>query len=84
MASLRWRNQVARAGAFFGESEARLRESEERLAGPFAPAQLSRAMARLSDGKFVEANGAFVRWFGLDRDEILGHDSWELGLWLNL
>jgi PAS domain S-box-containing protein len=38
----------------------------------------------LSDGKFVEVNDAFARWFGLDRDSILGHDSWELGLWLNL
>src|SRR6516162_4409278 len=40
-------------------------------------------ISRLSDGKFVEANGAFVRWFGLDRDGILGHDSQELGLWLS-
>ena len=42
------------------------------------------AISRLSDGKFVEANGAFVRWFGLDRDGILGHDSQELGLWPSL
>jgi PAS domain S-box-containing protein len=39
---------------------------------------------RLSDKKFVEANDAFVRWFGLDRAGILGHDSKELGIWVNL
>ena len=33
---------------------------------------------------FVEANDAFVRWFGLGRDRILGHDSQELGIWVNL
>ena len=48
------------------------------------PAQPLLAISRLSDGKFVEANGAFVRWFGLDRDGILGHDSQELGLWPSL
>ena len=42
------------------------------------------AISRLSDGKFVEANDAFVRWFGLDRDGVLGRDSQELGIWVNL
>ena len=39
---------------------------------------------RLSDKKFVEANDAFVRWFGLDRAGILGHYSKELGICVNL
>jgi len=39
---------------------------------------------RLSDAKFVDANDAFVRWFGLDRDKVLGRDSEELGIWVNL
>ena len=38
----------------------------------------------MSDAKFIEANDAFVRWFGLDRDQIIGHDSQELDIWLNL
>lgn len=74
----------ARSEHLLRESEARLRESEERFSRAFRASPALMTMARLSDGKFVEANGAFVRWFGLDRDEILGHDSWELGLWLNL
>jgi PAS domain S-box-containing protein len=29
-------------------------------------------------------NDSFARWLGLDRDSILGHNSWELGMWPNL
>jgi PAS domain S-box-containing protein len=39
---------------------------------------------RLSDKKVIEANDAFVRWFGLCRESILGHDFEELGIWVNL
>jgi PAS domain-containing protein len=73
-----------RAEADLRESEARLRESEQSFSRAFRASPALMTIARLSDGKFVEANGAFVRWFGLDGDGILGHDSWELGLWLNL
>ena len=73
----------ARSEHLLRESEARLRESEERFSRAFRASPALMTIARFSDGKFVEANGAFVRWFGLDRDEILGHDCWELGLWLD-
>jgi PAS domain S-box-containing protein len=38
----------------------------------------------LSDEKYIEVNDAFVRWYGLHRDDIIGHDTKELGTWLNL
>ncbi len=38
----------------------------------------------MSDAKFIEANDAFVRWIGLGRDKIIGHDSKELNVWVNL
>src|SRR5215469_11246288 len=66
------------------ESEARLRESENRFSRAFRASPALMAISRLSDGKFVEANDAFVRWFGLDRDGILGRDSQELGIWVIL
>ena len=66
------------------KSEARLRESEDRFSRAFRASPALMAISRLSDGKFVEANDAFVRWFGLDRDGILGRDSQELGIWVNL
>src|SRR6516162_8153779 len=66
------------------ESEALLRESEERFSTAFRLVPLNITILRLSDAKFIDANDAFVRWFGLERDKILGHDSQELGLWVNL
>jgi PAS domain S-box-containing protein len=66
------------------ESEARLRESEERFSTAFRLVPLNITILRLSDAKFVEANDAFVRWLGLERQRILGRDSEELGIWVNL
>jgi PAS domain S-box-containing protein len=66
------------------ESDARLRESEERLSRAFRASPLNITILRLSDANFVEVNDAFVHWFGLERDRILGHDSEELGIWVSL
>jgi PAS domain S-box-containing protein len=65
-------------------SEHLLRESEERLSKAFRASPVNITILRLSDKKFVEANDAFVRWFGLSRERILGHDSEELGIWVSL
>jgi PAS domain-containing protein len=65
------------------KSEARLRESEDRFSRAFRASPALMAISRLSDGKFVEANDAFVRWFRLDREGILGCDSQELGICVN-
>jgi PAS domain S-box-containing protein len=73
-----------RAEAELLESEARLRESEERFRTAFRLSPLNITILRLSDAKFVEANDAFIRWLGLDHDRIVGHDSRELEIWLNL
>jgi PAS domain S-box-containing protein len=66
------------------QSEARLRESEARFSTAFRASPLNITILRLSDAKFIEANDAFVRWIGLDRDKIIGHDSKELNVWVNL
>ena len=65
-------------------SEHLLRESEERFSKAFDSSPVIITILRLSDKKFIEANDALVRWFGLSRDRILGHDSQELGVWVNL
>jgi len=65
-------------------SEHLLRESEERFSKAFRASPVNITILRLSDKKFIEANDAFVRWLGLSRDRILGHDSEELGIWVNL
>jgi PAS domain S-box-containing protein len=76
--------QRKQAEAELRESEARLRESEERFSKAFRanPAQVS--IMRSSDRRFVEVNDALVQWLGLDRDRIIGRDSVELGMWVNL
>jgi PAS domain S-box-containing protein len=66
------------------QSEARLRESEARFSVAFRASPLLVTISRLSDAKFIEANDAFVRWIGVSRDQIVGHDSTELNIWINL
>ncbi len=66
------------------QSEHLLRESEERFSKAFHTSPVNITIVRLSDKKFIEANDAFVRWFGLSREDILGRDSQELGIWANL
>jgi PAS domain S-box-containing protein len=66
------------------QSEARLRESEARFSTAFRASPVLISISRLSDARFIEANDAFVRWIGLSREEIVGHDSRELGIWLDL
>jgi len=65
------------------ESAALLRESEARFSTAFRASPALISLLRLSDGKFVEVNDAFVSWLGLDRERIVGHDTKELGVWLN-
>ncbi len=48
------------------KSEARLRESEARFSTAFRASPVNITISRLSDAKFIEANDAFVRWFGLE------------------
>ena len=66
------------------ESEHLLRESEERFSKAFRASPVNIAILRLSDKSFIEANDAFVRWFGLSPDKIIGRDSKELGVWVNV
>ena len=65
------------------QSEARLRESEARFSTAFRASPVLITISRLSDARFIEANDAFLRWIGLSHDRIVGHDSEELGMWLN-
>jgi PAS domain S-box-containing protein len=45
---------------------------------------IATALSCLPDGKFVEANEAFLQLHGFTRDEVLGHTSAELELWHRL
>ncbi|MCC7373814.1 MAG: PAS domain S-box protein [Verrucomicrobiales bacterium] len=61
--------------------EAALLESEERFSKIFRSCPLAIGLSRLSDHRFLDVNGAFVRLYGYEREEILGRTSAELRLW---
>jgi PAS domain S-box-containing protein len=62
-------------------SQAALAESEARFSAAFQASPIFIAVARLSDGRFVLVNDAFVNWAGYTRDEILGRNTTELSVW---
>jgi PAS domain S-box-containing protein len=81
---VRSNEQLKQAEAELRTSEARLRESEARFSTAFRASPALMTISRLSDEKYIEVNDAFLRWHGLRRDDILGHDTKELGTWLSL
>lgn len=65
-------------------SEARLRESQERFSKAFRASPVFASIARMSDGKFIEVNEAFLQTCGYTREEVIGSTSADLGLWADL
>jgi PAS domain S-box-containing protein len=63
--------------------EARLRDSEARFSAAFHASPAFLGILRLSDGKYVLANEAYLNWLGYPREEVLGHSCLELGMWDN-
>jgi PAS domain S-box-containing protein len=65
-------------------SEARLRESEARFSAAFQASPAFIGIMRMSDEKYVLANDAYLNWLGYSREEVLGRNCIELGLWEDL
>ena len=63
------------------ESEARLRESEERFSKAFKASPLVLTISSLSTGELIEVNETFVNATGYSREEAIGKTTIELGLW---
>lgn len=59
----------------------RLTDNEHRLASLFLTSPDAICITRLSDGMIVEANPAFERVFGWTREEAIGHNTVQLGVW---
>jgi PAS domain S-box-containing protein len=62
-------------------AEQALRQSEERFSKAFHSSPAALSISLLEDGRLLEVNAAFLRMTGLDREEVIGHSSVELGLW---
>ncbi len=57
-----------------------LRQSEERFAGVFRGSPMAISILRQSDGRLVDVNPSWERFFELDRSEAVGRSPVELGL----
>lgn len=60
---------------------AALAESEARFSAAFQASPAFLGVLRMSDEKYVLVNDAYVNWLGYLREEILGRNCIELGLW---
>ena len=59
----------------------KLYESEQRFAAIFRYSLACTSLTRLSDGKFLDVNDAFLRMTGYEREEIIGSTALDLNLW---
>jgi PAS domain S-box-containing protein len=61
-----------------------LRRSEEKFAKAFRSSPIAIAVTRQSDGQIVEANEALLKLLRFRRDEVIGHTTLDLGIWVNV
>ena len=59
-----------------------LRATEERYHTAFETCTDSITISRMSDGMILDANKAFLDFFGFSREEIAGRTAPELGMWV--
>jgi PAS domain S-box-containing protein len=59
-----------------------LEKSRERFSTAFSFSPLGTVIRRLSDGRYLEANGANEKVLGYTAEELVGHTSRELHVWL--
>jgi PAS domain S-box-containing protein len=64
-------------------SEEALRASEERFSKAFHASPDPMCLNRMRDGVFIDVNEAVTQGSGYLREQIIGHTSDELGIWVN-
>jgi PAS domain S-box-containing protein len=65
------------------QAEEALRQSEQYLSTVFHASPTGIFITRLSDGLFLDVNEAFLQIIGYSKDEVVGHTSPELNIWVN-
>jgi len=65
------------------QTEAALRESEEKFSKVFSTSGNAICITSFKDDKFIEVNDSFTRFTGYTRQEVIGHNAAELDLWAN-
>jgi PAS domain S-box-containing protein len=61
--------------------EKALRESELKFSKAFHDNPLGMSISRMEDGRFLDVNESLATIFGLQRNEMIGRTSLELGMW---
>jgi PAS domain S-box-containing protein len=59
------------------------RKSEEKFSKAFRSSPAVMSITRISDGTFLEINGAHTRILGFTREESIGHTSQDLNIWVD-
>jgi PAS domain S-box-containing protein len=76
-------NQSARELQERKRVENELRRSEDKFAKAFHSSPASMSISSLENGRMIDVNEGFLKLFGFQLDEIVGHTSLELDLWEN-
>jgi two-component system, cell cycle sensor histidine kinase and response regulator CckA len=63
------------------QNEERLRQSEERFSKAFRSSPLPITISTKVDGRYLDANGAFLKMIGRPWEELVGHTANELNVW---
>ena len=66
-----------------GRAENRLRRSEEKFSKLFYISPVWMDVATVAEGRYIDVNEAFVAATGYTREEVIGRNSTECGLWPN-
>jgi PAS domain S-box-containing protein len=64
-------------------AEDALRESEERFSRFFRSTPVGTSITRFNDGLLLDANDAFLGLLSYTREEVIGQNTLELGVWAN-
>jgi PAS domain S-box-containing protein len=65
------------------ETEEALRESEEKFSKAFRSSPDMIVITTVKDGTFIEVNDSFAENTGYTREEVIGHRSDEINIWVN-
>jgi two-component system, cell cycle sensor histidine kinase and response regulator CckA len=61
--------------------EEQLRQSEERFSKAFRSSPVGITISSEADGRYIDANPAYLAMMGYERDELVGQTVEELGVW---